>query len=63
MIPIDAGALADAIDRVLTDSELAQRLQRKGRELVTQHRDRDVEMARLARAYVDLARTGSVRAE
>ena len=63
VVPIDAGALADAIDRVLTDAELAQRLQREGRELVTQHRDRDVEMARLARAYVDLARTGSVQSE
>jgi glycosyltransferase involved in cell wall biosynthesis len=63
VVPIDAGALADAIDRVLTDGELAQRLQREGRELVTHHRDRDVEMARLARAYVDLARAGSAPAE
>lgn len=63
VIPIDADALADAIGRVLTDGELAQRLQTEGRELVTQHRNRDVEMARLARAYVDLARSGSVRAE
>jgi glycosyltransferase involved in cell wall biosynthesis len=55
VVPIEPDAVADAIERVLTDPELAERLRREGRELVVQHRNRDVEMERLARAYVELA--------
>jgi glycosyltransferase involved in cell wall biosynthesis len=58
VVPIEAGAVAEAIERVLGDRELAAKLSREGRALVEKHRDRDVEMERLARAYAALASRG-----
>lgn len=54
VVPIDADAVAGAIERLLTDRELAERLRSEGRKLVAQHRNREVEMERLARAYAEL---------
>jgi L-malate glycosyltransferase len=50
-VPVDAGAVALAIDRVLGDRELAVALGRHGRLLVETHRDRRAEMDRLADIY------------
>jgi L-malate glycosyltransferase len=51
VVPIDAGALALAIDHVLGDRELAAGLGRHGRLLAETHRDRRAEMDRLAEVY------------
>jgi glycosyltransferase involved in cell wall biosynthesis len=51
VVPIEAAAVAGAIERVLVEPELAGRLARNGRELVLRHRDRDVELDRLAAQY------------
>jgi L-malate glycosyltransferase len=51
VVPIDAGALAVAIERVLGDPEHAAALGRGGRRLVEAHRDRRAEMDRLAAVY------------
>ena len=56
VVPIDSAAVAAAIERVLTDPELGRRLGANGRELVEKQRNREVEMSRLARTYVELAR-------
>jgi len=58
VVPIDADAVASAIERVLTEPEFASRMRVEGRALVEEHRDRDGEMARLAAAYVALAAGG-----
>lgn len=50
-----AGPLAAAIERVLSDRELAERLAREGRALVERTRDRRTEMARLSALYEELA--------
>jgi len=55
VVPIEAGAVARAIERVLTEPELARRLSEEGRRLVERHRDSRVEMDRLATAYRSLA--------
>jgi L-malate glycosyltransferase len=46
---------AAALERVLTDRDLAARLRTEGRELVERHHDREVEMARLSDLYESLA--------
>jgi glycosyltransferase involved in cell wall biosynthesis len=51
VVPIDAGALALAIDHVLGDREVAADLGRRGRLLAETHRDRRAEMDRLAEVY------------
>ena len=51
VIPIEAAALAGAIERVLGDDELATGLSRRGRLLAETHRDRRAEMDRLADVY------------
>jgi glycosyltransferase involved in cell wall biosynthesis len=51
VVPVDEGALALAIDRVLGDRELAAHLGRHGRRLAETHRDRRAEMDRLADVY------------
>jgi glycosyltransferase involved in cell wall biosynthesis len=58
VVPIEADAVAAATERLLSDRELAARLSSEGRALVEKHRDRDVEMERLARAYAALAHAG-----
>jgi glycosyltransferase involved in cell wall biosynthesis len=55
VVPVDAGAIALAIDRVLGDRELAGALGRRGRLLAEAHRDRRAEMDRLADVYWRLA--------
>lgn len=55
VVPIEAGAVAQALERLLTDRELAARLSREGRALVERHRNRDLEMGRLAEVYAALA--------
>jgi len=55
VVPIEAGAVAEAIERVLTEPGLAERLRRNARELVERHRDREAEMDRLAETYQSLA--------
>lgn len=61
VVPIEADAVAAAIERVLTDPALAARLRAEGRALVERHRDRSAEMARLAGAYTALARAVAPR--
>ena len=51
VVPIDAGALALAIDHVLGDREVAAGLSHNGRRLAETHRDRRAEMDRLADVY------------
>lgn len=66
VVPIDAEAVAGAVERILTEPDLAAALAANGRELVERHRDRATEMARLSDAYVALARSaqgiGALRA-
>jgi glycosyltransferase involved in cell wall biosynthesis len=54
VVPIDARAVAVALDRVLGDPELAGALGRRGRRLAEAHRDRRAEMDRLADVYRSL---------
>ena len=54
VVPIEPGAVANAVRRVLEDDELARELRENGRRLVEQHRSRDREMDRLACAYREL---------
>ena len=51
VVPIDAHALACAIERVLGGGELAAGLSRRGRLLAETHRDHRAEMDRLADVY------------
>lgn len=55
VVPIEAGAVAAAIERLLSEPGLASRMRAEGRALVEEHRDRDAEMARLAGRYAALA--------
>jgi L-malate glycosyltransferase len=55
VVPIEAGAVARAVRRVLSDRELAGRLAHHGRRLAAEHRDREAEMDRLAHRYRALA--------
>ena len=56
VVPIDADAVAAAIERVLSDDTLAARLAANGRALAEAHRDSRLEMDRLADAYRALIR-------
>lgn len=55
LVPVDAGAVAEAIERILSDDALASRLASEGRALVEAHRDSRTEMDRLAEALRSLA--------
>jgi glycosyltransferase involved in cell wall biosynthesis len=55
VVPVETGAVADAVLRVLRDPELGARLGRRGRALAEAHRDRGAEMDRLAGIYRGLA--------
>jgi glycosyltransferase involved in cell wall biosynthesis len=55
VVPVDAGAVADGVLRVLCDPALADRLARRGRALAETHRDQAAEMDRLAGVYRALA--------
>ena len=55
VVPVDAHAVAAGIRRVLCDDTLAAGLAGRGRALAAAHRDRDVEMDRLAHVYRTLA--------
>jgi glycosyltransferase involved in cell wall biosynthesis len=55
VVPIDRGAVADGVLRVLRDPALAHRLSRRGRALAETHRDQAAEMDRLAGIYRSLA--------
>lgn len=48
-------ALAAAVERLLRDQALRERIAASGRRLVEQHRDRNVELARLEACYRELA--------
>lgn len=50
-----AGALALAVERLLRDEALRERITASARSLVEQHRDRNVELARLEGCYRELA--------
>ena len=56
VVPIDATAVASAIERVLGDPALSARLGAEGRDLTARERDREREMDRLAAQYEALAR-------
>ncbi|HWM12784.1 MAG TPA: glycosyltransferase family 4 protein [Solirubrobacteraceae bacterium] len=51
VVPVDDGAVAAAIRRVLVDRERAANLSLNGRRLAETHRDRQAEMDRLADVY------------
>jgi glycosyltransferase involved in cell wall biosynthesis len=53
----EPGALATAIERLLDDEDYRQGMAAAARRLVEQHRDRDVELARLEACYRELAGT------
>lgn len=53
--PAEAGAVAEAITRLLTDSALRQSIAEHARALVEEHRSAAKEMERLERLYVGLA--------
>jgi glycosyltransferase involved in cell wall biosynthesis len=55
IVPIDAGAVADALRRLLSDGALADGLAARGQELVERDHDRAVLMDRLADVYRGLA--------
>lgn len=55
VVPVDSGAVADAMLRVLNDRRLAATLAARGRALAEAHRDRAAEMDRLAAVYRSLA--------
>jgi glycosyltransferase involved in cell wall biosynthesis len=59
VVPIDEDAVCDAMRRLLSERELADRLARAGRELVEEHRDADKELRRLCGVYERLARRGA----
>lgn len=55
IVPIDSGAVAAAVRRLLADRELATGIAARGAELVARHHDRDAHMDRLAAVYRALA--------
>ncbi len=55
VVPIEAGAVASAMLRVIRDPVLAESLRGHGRSLVERERDAAAEMDRLASIYADLA--------
>jgi glycosyltransferase involved in cell wall biosynthesis len=58
-VPIQAGAVAAEILRLLDDPELSRRLSRNGRALVDTHLNQALEMDRLVKIYRSLADSGS----
>ncbi len=55
-VPLDAGAVAEAVLRILCEQGLREQLSQRGRDLVARHLDREREMDRLAALYAELAR-------
>jgi L-malate glycosyltransferase len=55
IVPIEAGAVAAALRRLLSEDDLAASIARRGRELVERHHDRAALMDRLAETYRGLA--------
>lgn len=55
VVPIEAGAVASALDTLLTDRATADAMRRNGRSLVERTRDQRVEMDRLVGIYERLA--------
>ena len=55
VVPLEAAAVATAVERLLREDELCTRLTASARELVEQHRDREVELGRLEDCYRELA--------
>jgi L-malate glycosyltransferase len=55
IVPIEAGAVADALRRLLSDGSLADGIAERGRALVERAHDRAVLMDRLAETYRGLA--------
>jgi glycosyltransferase involved in cell wall biosynthesis len=56
--PTDAAAVADAMNRLLRDPDLRQRLGKNGREAVLRRYNWDIEAAKLVRLYQSLADQG-----
>ena len=63
VVPVDAIAVANAIQRMLDEPELADGITARARSLVEHHRDREVELDRLAAIYerVAIERRGTSR--
>jgi glycosyltransferase involved in cell wall biosynthesis len=57
VVDAEPGAVAAAVERLLEDEALRERIVRSARGLVERHRNRDVELARLEESYRDLARS------
>jgi glycosyltransferase involved in cell wall biosynthesis len=55
VVPPEAAAVATAVERLLREDELRTRLAASARELVEQHRDREIELGRLEACYWELA--------
>jgi glycosyltransferase involved in cell wall biosynthesis len=51
VVPIETGAVADALRRLLSDRDLATGIAERGRALVERHHDRAAHMDRLAETY------------
>jgi L-malate glycosyltransferase len=51
VVPIETGAVADALRRLLSDRDLATGIAERGRALVERHHDRAAQMDRLADTY------------
>ncbi len=56
VVAVQAGAVAAAIERLLEEPDFAAQLTARGRSLVEHHRDRELELDRLADVYERLAR-------
>ena len=55
LVPIDASAVAEAMERLLDEPRLTAELASRGRALVVEHRDREKELDRLTDVYYRLA--------
>jgi glycosyltransferase involved in cell wall biosynthesis len=55
VVPPQAAAVATAVARLLREDDLRSRLAASARELVEQHRDREIELGRLEACYRELA--------
>lgn len=56
VVPIEAGAVGTAIERLLLERPLADRIAANGRSLVERHRNRELELDRLTAVYERVAR-------
>jgi glycosyltransferase involved in cell wall biosynthesis len=56
VVPVDAGRVADAMHRLVTDAPLAAEIAANARALVERERNRDLELDRLIELYEQLAR-------